>query len=464
MGDMDSEMTENFDFVDPANSLIPESEMMTSPNQLSRSLKMDYTFMDSSPVSPFSGFASNLPNICSTEKKRSHTSLQAPPSPFGGFAQLLNNSPGGGPSPHKIMRSPVSHSSSSFMTPEQRWSPKCRRHLLQEEDSLDRGPISFSPETSQMLSFGEKDVLGDDNITVVGKFGSFKYSTNEKFESKPPIKKKSKTAPTKRSLVTNLENVNTNKSSGGKTLGTPPTSGKTEKEQQSSESRASCPKKEESEKSASNPDPANSPQPESHSNNSNNNDDDNNNDNNLIINLKAKAKNLPKDTSRLCKCKKSKCVRQYCVCFRAGVLCDGCDCVDCYNDGKHEKERLAAVEHIKTSDPLAFETKIKPDVESSNTTTIHHVRGCKCKNSKCLKKYCECFEHEVACSAKCDCVDCMNNKPKDADGLPLKKKKMAAAVPLLPEVKPEMPINLVGSPTMLEQLLPEYDDAKKEAM
>ncbi|EKX34333.1 hypothetical protein GUITHDRAFT_155779, partial [Guillardia theta CCMP2712] len=193
-------MSENFDFVDPANSLIPESEMMTSPNQLSRALKMDYTFIESSPISPFSGFASNLPNICSTEKKRSHASLHAPSSPFGGFAQLLNNSPGRGSSPHKIMRSPESTSDSSFMTPEPRWSPKCRRNLLQEEDSLDRGPVSFSPETSQMLSFGEKDVLGDDHITVVGKYGSFKNCTNEKFESKPPSKKKSKTAPTKRSL------------------------------------------------------------------------------------------------------------------------------------------------------------------------------------------------------------------------------------------------------------------------
>lgn len=23
--------------------------------------------------------------------------------------------------------------------------------------------------------------------------------------------------------------------------------------------------------------------------------------------------------------------------FRAGELCKGCDCIDCYNDGKHEE-------------------------------------------------------------------------------------------------------------------------------
>jgi hypothetical protein len=115
-----------------------------------------------------------------------------------------------------------------------------------------------------------------------------------------------------------------------------------------------------------------------------------------------------RDPSKLCKCKKSKCVRQYCVCFRAGLLCDGCDCNDCFNDGKHEVERLAAIEHIKTSDPLAFVEKIRDDngqpdkllIEEMKDPKKHHVRGCRCKNSRCLKKYCECFEHGVACSAK----------------------------------------------------------------
>lgn len=69
-----------------------------------------------------------------------------------------------------------------------------------------------------------------------------------------------------------------------------------------------------------------------------------------------------RDPSKVCKCKKSKCVRQYCVCFRAGLLCEGCECSECLNDGKHEIERLAAIEHIKTSDPLAFVDKIRPEV------------------------------------------------------------------------------------------------------
>ena len=88
----------------------------------------------------------------------------------------------------------------------------------------------------------------------------------------------------------------------------------------------------------------------------------------------ASASKATRDPSKLCKCKKSKCVRQYCVCFRAGrfmlpmgtltempcvmrqempltffilhagLLCDGCECSECLNDGKHEPERLAAIE------------------------------------------------------------------------------------------------------------------------
>ena len=131
---------------------------------------------------------------------------------------------------------------------------------------------------------------------------------------------------------------------------------------------------------------------------------------------------VPRDPSKLCKCKKSKCVRQYCVCFRAGLLCEGCECSECLNDGKHEVERLAAIEHIKTSDPLAFVDKIRPEnqqdsqIEEGKDGRKHHVRGCRCKNSRCLKKYCECFEHGVPCSAKCECRDCQNNKPKPDDG------------------------------------------------
>ena len=33
---------------------------------------------------------------------------------------------------------------------------------------------------------------------------------------------------------------------------------------------------------------------------------------------------------------------------------------------------------------------------------------CKCKNSGCLKKYCDCYQNRRNCTSKCKCVNCFN--------------------------------------------------------
>uniref|UniRef100_A0A0D9X785 Actin-related protein 2 n=1 Tax=Leersia perrieri TaxID=77586 RepID=A0A0D9X785_9ORYZ len=46
-----------------------------------------------------------------------------------------------------------------------------------------------------------------------------------------------------------------------------------------------------------------------------------------------------------------------------------------------------------------------------------HTKGCNCKKSECLKKYCECFKFSVFCSKKCKCMGCKNyesNKERKA--------------------------------------------------
>lgn len=35
-------------------------------------------------------------------------------------------------------------------------------------------------------------------------------------------------------------------------------------------------------------------------------------------------------------------------------------------------------------------------------------RACYCKKSNCLKKYCECYNNGLKCSANCKCEECRN--------------------------------------------------------
>lgn len=42
--------------------------------------------------------------------------------------------------------------------------------------------------------------------------------------------------------------------------------------------------------------------------------------------------------------------------------------------------------------------------------------GCNCKNSQCLKLYCECFASMLYCDPKiCSCKNCMNNTTNDVN-------------------------------------------------
>ncbi|KAL5698465.1 hypothetical protein ACHQM5_029497 [Ranunculus cassubicifolius] len=118
-----------------------------------------------------------------------------------------------------------------------------------------------------------------------------------------------------------------------------------------------------------------------------------------------------------CNCKHSRCLKLYCECFASGVYCDGCNCVNCYNNVENEASRHEAVELTLERNPNAFRPKIANsphgvrdirDDAGEVSMVARHNKGCHCKKSGCLKKYCECFQANILCSDNCKCIDCKN--------------------------------------------------------
>ncbi|XP_039045432.1 protein tesmin/TSO1-like CXC 3 isoform X1 [Hibiscus syriacus] len=120
-----------------------------------------------------------------------------------------------------------------------------------------------------------------------------------------------------------------------------------------------------------------------------------------------------------CNCKRSKCLKLYCDCFAAGLYCiEPCSCLDCFNKPIHENVVLETRKQIESRNPQAFAPKVVRSTdgvldswgETSNTpASARHKRGCNCKRSSCLKKYCECFQGGVGCSPSCRCEGCKNS-------------------------------------------------------
>lgn len=75
------------------------------------------------------------------------------------------------------------------------------------------------------------------------------------------------------------------------------------------------------------------------------------------------------------------------------------------------------------------------------------MRGCRCKKSKCLKKYCECFQNGIACTSHCRCMDCSNHsesthQQKGSATSHGKRSQPGSSIPSTAGAKPFHPVQI----------------------
>lgn len=94
-----------------------------------------------------------------------------------------------------------------------------------------------------------------------------------------------------------------------------------------------------------------------------------------------------------CNCSKNGCSKLYCECFARGGYCgQGCKCANCINTAANEPQLVLLRKSILRRNDHAFKRK-----RTEHKGRSQHRQGCSCKQSKCERGYCECFQVCLPC-------------------------------------------------------------------